>query len=266
MKPNSVTTNGFGDKVRGAIATYQYCKKNKINFKIDMHEDVASYYLKNNVLPPEEQNKIKNKELQVIDYEKSLNNDLKVDDDNIYMFTNNEPTIPLSKDDKAFAKYLLEPNDTFNAEVVTALNKLKPNFGIKHVRFNDDSFFKDLDNDTSTQVFKTFFKLLKNSYKETDVLMTNSENFKKYAKKQLNISTIYCNEKNDTCNIKHTGLNNDYNSSKFSFIEFYIISHAKYIDTYTVYNWPSNFVVWSSYIFDIPLTNTFVDENGVVKK
>ena len=76
-------------------------------------------------------------------------------------------------------------------------------------------------------------------------------NFKKYAKYKLNIKTVDCDGK--LCKIEHIGKSTDYESVKSSFIEFYIISKAKYIKTISDYDWVSNFIKWPSLIYDVPL-------------
>ena len=83
-------------------------------------------------------------------------------------------------------------------------------------------------------------------------------NFKKYAKEKLNIKTIDCG--NDLCEVAHIGqAAKGEDSVKNSFIEFYVITKAKYINTHSTYDWVSNFVVWPSNIYDIPLNNIWVD-------
>jgi hypothetical protein len=47
------THQGFGDKLRGAIFLYKYCKKKNINLKIDANHDVCGYFLKNVTLTNE---------------------------------------------------------------------------------------------------------------------------------------------------------------------------------------------------------------------
>jgi hypothetical protein len=83
------------------------------------------------------------------------------------------------------------------------------------------------------------------------VLLSNSTNFKQYAKDMLNIKTVECN--GGECKVEHIGQSDNYESVKSSFIEFYIISTAKYVKTLSTYGWVSNFIKWPSLIYDIPL-------------
>ena len=82
----------------------------------------------------------------------------------------------------------------------------------------------------------------------TDVLMSNSQNFKDYAKHMLEIHTIDAPGK-----IGHIGNSTDYESVKFSFIEFYIITTAAYVKTTSSYDWVSNFIKWPCLVYDVPL-------------
>jgi hypothetical protein len=112
--------------------------------------------------------------------------------------------------------------------------------------------------DSNDKLFKKYFELLKNNYKSTDVLLTNSYNFKKYAVDQLGIQTIKCNDAE--CKPNHIGHNTDKESNKNTFIEFFIINNSSYIETYSCYFWPSNFVYWPSKIYNIPFEMKNIDE------
>ena len=113
--------------------------------------------------------------------------------------------------------------------------------------------------DINNPTFKHFFELLKNNYLETDVLVTNSKNFIKYAVDHLKIKYIDCN--NTICDIGHIGQSTDYNAVKNSYIEYNIISRSKKIMSYTWYKYPSNFVLWTSKIYDIPFESVELGNN-----
>jgi hypothetical protein len=255
------TNHGFGDKLRGAIHLYQYCSENKINFELDATDDVCSDILKNIV--SKDYDKIKDKPLMFFTYENGTAYDIEEDikkelstKNMIYIYSHRYP-VELTIDDKKFAKYICEPKDEIQSEINEKLKKLPPKFGIKHFRFDDKVFKNDVD--SSDIIFNEFYELLKSEYKPTDILFTNSNNFKKYAKEKLGIKTIDCD--NGLCKIEHIGESTDNDAVKNSFIEFLIISKAKYIKSYTVYDWPSNFVKWPSEIYDIPIENKYIDES-----
>ena len=255
---NSTTNYGFGDKLRGAIFLHQYCKKNKINLKIDATDDICSDFLKNVVSDDYSAIKEKptislgdeTKEDVYEKIEKELHNN-----DTIYVFSNGWPD-DLDNDDISFGKFICEPKEFLNLEINEKIRDLPLHFGIQHFRFNDRIFENDVD--SNDKLFSKYFDILKSSYKPTDVLFSNSNNFKKYAKEQLGIKTIDCNSA--MCKIQHIGKSTDNESVKNSFIEFFIISRSSYVKSHTCYYWPSNFVHWPYKIYNIPFENVYIDE------
>ena len=259
-KINTETGYGIGDRVRGALCLYQYCKENNINLKIDATDDKCGDYLKN--IKSDDYNLIKDKKLILLlwhskyseEIKKTLDDEL-VKNNTIFVFSNYYTQKELDSDDKKFAKYICQPNNALKLEIDDKVNKLPKDFGIQHFRFKDEVFDKDLNE--NNPLFQKSFELLKNSFKNTDVLMSNSNNLKKYAKEKLKIKTIDCDD--ELCKIAHSGGNDE--SVKNTLIEFSIISKAKYIKSYTCYDWESNFVKWPSKIYDIPFENVFLNEN-----
>ena len=257
------TNHGFGDKLRGALFLYQYCNNNKINFELDATDDICGDFLKN--VFSNDYDKIKDKPLTYFLYDdKSFDNMVdKIEEklstnNDIFVYTHAVP-YDLSDDDKQFAKHICESTDEIKLEMNEKIKKLPTDFGIKHFRFEDKVFKNDIDSNDET--FKEFYELLKSDYKQTDILFTNSNNFKKYAKENLGIQTIDCDD--GLCKIEHIGESTDKDSVKNSFIEFSIISKASYIKSYSTYNWLSNFVKWPANIYNIPVENKRIDEKTV---
>jgi hypothetical protein len=249
---NDATHAGFGDKVRGAIALYQYCRTNKINLKIDIRQDTSHHVLRLQSAEPKYE---KNELLDIggnLTHLTNKLNDLLADKTTIYCGCSGYPA-GLTEEDKSFAKHLLELTPEFQKEVDAIVGGLPTGYGIKHYRFKDDIFDKD-GLDMTNETFALCFNHLKKTYKETDVLMTNSSSFKKYAIEQLKIKTIECDGSAEECKISHIGMNPDYKSSKFSYIEFFCVCRATYIHTYSDYGSISGFVQWPANIFDIPIS------------
>jgi hypothetical protein len=247
---NDATHAGFGDKIRGAIALYQYCRINQVNLKIDIHQDTSQHYLNF----PSVETKYNDHELHDIggDFTTMTNtlNELLTNQKKVYCGCSVYPG-KLTNEDKVFAKHLLEPTPKFKKDIDARVATLPPSYGIKHYRFKDELEGQDISNET----FFRCFNNLKSTLKETDVLMTNSSSFRKYAVENLKIKIVECKEsEEETCNIAHIGMTPDYKSSKFSYIEFFCICRAKYIDSYSEYAWVSGFVQWPSSIFDIPIS------------
>jgi len=249
---NDANHAGFGDKVRGAIALYQYCRTNKVNLKINIRQDTSHHVLK---LQSDEPKYEKNELLDIggdLTHITNKLNDLLSDKTVIYCGCSGYPD-GLTEEDKSFAKYLLELTPEFQKEIDAIVKGLPNGYGIKHYRFKDDIFNKD-ELDMSNETFALCFNHLKKTYKETDVLMTNSSSFKKYAMEKIKIKTIECSGSAEECKISHIGMNPDYKTSKFSYIEFFCVCRASYIYTYSDYDWVSGFVQWPANIFDIPIS------------
>ena len=163
-------SNGFGDKIRSAISTYQYCKDNSIRLVVDGTEDICGRFLKhvnsNEVL--------QDKDVTVIEcpnsaedchFEEQLNRMFK-HTNSLYIYTNKcpknddcityKPNI-LSKQDKEFAKYLCEPQDFLRLDVEKTIQSLPVNYGIQHFRFLDTVFDKDIDE--RDPIFMKYFSI-----------------------------------------------------------------------------------------------------------
>lgn len=254
-------SNGFGDKVRSAIATRQFCQANGYRFVLDASDDICSKFLKNVRAP--EYDRFKDRPVETVEcpsdgtpckFEAMMHTKLALAN-NVFIYTNKCPTNDdcvtykkgiLSQSDKEFAKYICEPQDFLLKEVDRARSQLPESYGIQHFRFDDSIFDNDITE--SDPKFVAFFNKLQSSFRPTDVLMSNSQNFKDYAKHMLGIHTIDAPGK-----IGHIGNSTDYESVKFSFIEFYIITTAAYVKTTSSYDWVSNFIKWPCLIYDVPL-------------
>jgi len=262
---DSKSDGGFGDKLRGAIAAYQLCKKNNYEFILDGTDNTCGHFLKN----------IKSESIDIIRTQQPVNimydapnknflyletrvRELMSKSDSIFIDTNlcpaNDNCISykaniLTDDEKLFARRVCEPTDELGAEVDQKIKSLPENYGIQHFRFKDDVFSNDIN--ISNPIFMKCFNILKKKYKPTDVLLSNSNNFKQYAKENLHITTVECND--TLCKVEHIGLSNDYDSLKNSFVEFFVVTRAKYIISKSQYPWVSGFIKWPALIYDIPL-------------
>jgi len=256
--------HGFGDKIRGAIAINQFCRKNNINFKIDGTDDICGKFLKN--IHSDKYDLVKTKNDLTMcsinfsepDCYSIISNHNFSKDDTIYMYTNKCPEgddcknynkDALSEEDKEFGKFLCTPNDSFKSEVDKVISSLPSDYGIQHFRFNDSVFKEDVNINDS--IFVNYYNILLSTYTPSDVLLTNSNNFKQFANRMLGIKVIKCEDKD--CSIGHIGTSDSYEDIKPTFIEFYVIANAKYVKTISTYWWISNFVKWPALIYSVPL-------------
>jgi len=254
---------GLGDKVRSSIAVFQYCKRKNIELILDGTDDISSKFLKN--IKSNEYDYIKDKDVIDIphtwNFEETVESNLEKNDE-IFITTNKCPDNDdcstykkniFSDDEKNFAKYICEPLDFLKIEIDEIIKELPKNYGIQHFRFDDNVFLADIE--INNDIFIEFFNILKKNYKETYVLLSNLTNYKNFEKDNLNIKII--KYKSDNQNVSHTGNShgndNEYESVKNSFIDFFILTKAKYIKTNSSYGWMSNFVKWPALIYDIDI-------------
>lgn len=264
--------HGLGDKIRGAIALNQFCRKNDYNFMIDATDDICGKFLKN--VLSNKYNTIK--KIDVItkcsynygkpECESVIGNYDFSNNNTIYVYTNASPENvhwkvyskdSISKEDKEYGRFLCTPNDTFKSEIDEVISSLPADYGVQHFRFDDKVFYGG-DLSINDPIFVTYYNILVNKYTPNDVLLSNSNNFKQFAHRVLGIHIIKCD--GSDCNIDHIGTSDSYEKVKPTFIEFYVIAKAKYIKTISSYDWVSNFVKWPALIYDVPL------EEHIVKK
>jgi hypothetical protein len=198
---DEINDKGFGDKLRGTIAIYQYCRSVNIKCKFDATLSTFGKYLKNA--------KTSNSDLtkdtpiasiiDIYDDNDAIENFIKkelLEKDIAYVFCNLFPTLPLSKDDLDFLNYITEPIDILNTEVTQILKTLPENFTIQHFRFGDEQ-------EPNIEECEFYYQILENIYNKTDILISNSKIFKEYVLKKKEINVIQC----EKCDKLHVGLN-----------------------------------------------------------
>jgi len=246
---DAATTQGLGDRIRGNIAIYQYCRSNNIKCIFDASLSGFGQFLKNS----NSNNPNLNIDTEIVSVlniyddefaiKKLIDNELK-NKDTAYVFCNLFPKTPLSSEDLKFLNYMMEPIDDLKYKVDNKKNGLMDNYTIQHFRFKDG---------TEPNINKMIecYQLLEKTYKETDILMSNSMVFKNYVLARKNIKTIECDKCNSTL---HVGFNNS-DIIEYTLIEYYIIINSKFIHTYSEYNWISAFVSWPAKFYNIPIEN-----------
>jgi hypothetical protein len=96
-------------------------------------------------------------------------------------------------------------------------------------------------------------KSLRTVYKHADknsLLVTDSKLLKEQVALRGGFNTF-------DLKIGHLGYCNDRSTVQDTLVEFFLISGATKIKTYTVYPWISSFVYWISKVYDIPLQSVF---------
>ena len=245
---DTINKQGLGDKLRGTIAIYQYCRLNNIECIFDATFSEFGKFFKNS--KPNNSNLNINTPiasiLNIYDDDQAIknliDNELK-DKNEAYVFCNSFPQIPLSSEDLDFLNYITKPIDELKDKVDNLLSNLN-NFTIQHFRFKDGI-------DPDYYKCEESYKLLKKTYNETDILMSNSKVFKDYVLDRIKIKTIDC----DGCKQLHVGNNSSSQVVEFTLIEYYILCKSKSIHTYSEYDWISAFVYWPAQFYNIEIKN-----------
>jgi hypothetical protein len=260
---NDKKQSGLGDCIRGLICLHQFCKKQKYSLILDCRESSLSLFMKNLTTPL-----LLEPRIQPISYQDDSEIIYIYNDRNVQPFETNilidkfkttnfiklwvniDHDYEVTPETVNLMNFIFEPTEPIKQEVNKIKKTLPQNYGIQHARFNDDVLQNDITlNDAK---FIKTFELIKNKIQPTtDVLISNSMNFKKFVKQQLNMSTI-TSEDNTEREVAHVANSNSTESYKNTMVEFLILKDAKYINSFTFYSWCSNFTSHISKIYDIP--------------
>jgi len=154
--------------------------------------------------------------------------------------TNSYPIIEkIDKNIKTYLKKLFEVKPEINEYLHNAISMLPVDYHLFHYRLGDDVLINNnkVNNDVYLQNFET-------NKKENAVVISDSLAFKQLFEKCKDVH-VFLNTPTHT--------NQEENID--TLIDFLLITKAKSINCYSVYRWISNFVFWSSIVYDIPLFN-----------
>jgi len=240
---------GLGDILRGTISMFQLSKKYNFHLIVDMQLHPLSAYFK--PIPHEySQFVLDNKDNIPFIYPEDIDEFLKKNTSNCCcLFTNSHlNNNELSKECKSFMKTLLTPTDEFNS-FIYYVNRAKStplNYNIFHFRLGD-SFLIRKEEEEQNNNFQLYMSILDKYKEETDILMSDSERFKeKIMTSNYPISTFHIN-------IAHLGYEQHASNFKDTLFEFFTVTKAKKIKTFSFYNHISGFVNMAHYIYDIPI-------------
>jgi hypothetical protein len=149
-------------------------------------------------------------------------------------------------------KELFKFNTYFNDRLNEYINKIPENYNIFHYRLGDDELFKEPNKNYVNNMIELFKQHI-SQYQNTNCLII-SDSF--YFKQQLH--DIYINDENINVFLNKPSHTADISGDKDDidiFIDFSLIIHAKTINCHSIYSWISNFVYWSSIVYDIPCIN-----------
>lgn len=239
---------GLGDLIRGTIKMHQLSKKNNFNLIVNINLHPISLFLKKQEV---EHNNIITDNINKILFvlpgkvEKFINDSK----DNIIYFLTNDfcDEQNINDDCKLFIKNILTPNDLMTDMLV---KHEVTDYDIIHLRLGDSNIGCEHMSYGDIQKYKNIIVSNIDINKKC-ILVCDSIYFKNILKNEN-----FCCDKNIQMfdfEVGHIGYEQNIEKIKNSMFEFFIISKAKTIKTYSVYSWTSGFVHWISKIYDIPL-------------
>jgi hypothetical protein len=262
MHPNGfIKSYGLGDILRGTIYLHQMSVKFGFNFIVDIRPHPISQHLivnKHSLMEYVDANmnniKIINCDETADRFHYIYNASLHISDP-LLICTNMFCNENLSSDCKHFMKQLLTPNKNFSEylnEKTRSYSILSSPYSIIHFRLGDSEFLTKNQTDCST--LNETVNILKKYAESTDILMTDSFRFKQYlVDNKINVAMF--NTRPLHLGEFLTVFTEVGDSFKETLYEFFTLSTASKIKTYSVYGWVSGFVKFSSLIYDVPLTN-----------
>jgi hypothetical protein len=258
--PNgAIKTYGLGDLLRGTIYLHQQSIRFGFNFIVDIRMHPISKYLVVKNHDYMEYVNINLNKIQIVNchdskynkfniiYNESLHNDqpLLVCTN---MFCNDQLTLGC----KQFMKTLLTPNKNF-ANYINQQNSsygvLVP-YSILHIRLGDDEFLK---NKINISTITTATGIIKKYAASSDILITDSFRLKEFLKSTQHEITMFNTRPLHLGELSTIFGENVLDSFEETLYEFFALSKASNIKTYSVYEWVSGFVKFVSIIYDIPL-------------
>lgn len=248
-KDNIETYWGFGDVLRGIIKLYQLSEKYKFKLIVDFQHHPISKYLVN---PKHEYYDLitENKDNipLVGNTQKSLTEKFlieKQNEDVTYLISIEYPDEKIiNKECKDYIKSILTPNEEFLLYLNDKRSRIPyKDYNIMHFRVGDEV---DLIKTLKGARFDYLMKTVQKYREHNDVLIADSNRFKKYA--YMNNNIFFFNT--DPVHMGNVSQDDDILDT---LAEFFLIIGSKKIKTFNIYGWISNFVLWISIIYNIPL-------------
>jgi hypothetical protein len=266
---------GIGDNLRGLIAVLQVVKKIETKKKFQFHVDFSESHINKFLMHKLPDNLLQLKQTPQTEiknfYCRYIHNgpiDKGSQDDIINYLLNSHSTMfcinsnffpeidDINEDIKTFVKNLFKFNEDFKNVFNSYLNQIPKDYILYHYRLGDFMFHNNTivfnhnwnDNNTNfDQFIESYSELSKQNENYAGLILSDSLNFKKKIYEIYNnIDTIVFLNKPT-----HIAYTNDVDNINI-FIDFFLVTKAKTIYSYSYYPWISNFVLWNSYIYDIP--------------
>jgi len=255
-----INGHGIGDNLRGIISMLQIQQKLNKQKKFTLHIDFSQSRIYNYILhriPDYISTISNNNDLKLMYYgdEKSHDDDiinfiLQENLNVLYISTNTYPDINNITDDmKSIIKDLFKFNTYFDNMLKQYIQDIPENYNLFHYRLGDQELKGETDEvriNTALELFKEHVKNYKNCLVISDSFYFKQKLYDMYQNKDV---FVFLTKPSHTCD--HYNRHNDIDI----FIDFFLIIHAKTMNCYSFYPWISNFVYWTSFIYNIPCKN-----------
>lgn len=285
---DNTNVTGFGDFIRGCFFTLQFCKRHQFICKILINHPI-SIFLKNgnssslyrklyntlfftqsnlkDTIFNRNNNNIENFILAgktSVDFVEYLCR-LKIFNHSIFSYSTLFPYDNISDEECEIVKTLLEPSDEMEQyidEAMTEYGIFKKQYIVIHVR-SGDAYLKNETKIFNSHYFNTLTSDIFNIINEygnngngmNDFLLISDNNEIKYLLHE-NFPMIKISYKD----ITHLGEGIELEKEKVknTLIDFYLISNASHIFSFTVYPHGTGFSYWCSKVYNIPYTCKYI--------
>jgi hypothetical protein len=259
----TVKTYGFGDLLRGTISLHQMSVALGFNFAVDIRQHPISRHL---VMNPHGRNDACQNEYvdtnmhkmkiihchEAAKFDAIYNASLRTPEP-LLICTNMFCNESLTAECKQFMKTLLTPNESF-AKYITQQNDLyhiSSQCSILHIRLGDDGFFENRTVNVSN--VNDAAKIISRYAEPNDILMSDSFWFKQQLK-SMNINiAMFDTHPLHLGDISTRFVERIEDSFKETLYEFFTLTNASIVKTYSVYGHVSGFVKYAGLIYDIRL-------------
>jgi hypothetical protein len=265
--------SGFGDFLRGCYYLIQYCEEKNYTCEIDLSQHLLSFFLKNsgdikitdtNItiykftdinadLSIENNNKIVYKVNNNYELLKTYLNDQEIVDNNLlFVYVNSFPLYPLSLLQKKKMRFFLEPSEDMVSicqEILKRIELFNQPFSIIHIRWGDEYLIENenkFDGKKLNLLKKEIDLILSSSTKY--LLIADNNTIKKYIIRLYPFFKTYFKE------ITHfgEGIILEKEKVKNTMIDFYLMTYAQHIFSFSCYLHGSGFSKWCAETYDIP--------------
>ena len=253
---------GFGDMLRGTIQLYNMSKRMNFQLIVDtqLHPVskllVSRKHMYSNYVLQNQSEIVDMRHISKENLESVIRSKLRQDKP-LLITTNCTPTDAMTNDCKRFMRFILHPTDEFKRYFIETRNKydIPNNYAIAHFRLGDQELIKSDASSVDVAKYNELCQLVGHQMSKFSNLciMSDSLEFKKYLCKRLRPEFIRRIIPTTPIHLAHPDAAADVENIKETMFDFMLLINARFIKTHSKYEWISNFVMWASHIFNVPM-------------